>query len=100
MVGTEFLPHPAQPRAGSASLRARHTAWIISTAGAIVFMVIGAGGRGFTNVPSGAIMSTARNVPSLPGNVGDKNDATVHFVVELVDVVLQLQFADVIEKSP
>ena len=45
---------PAEARSGSAWPSAFHIAWMISCATNTVFMVIGAGGRAFTSVPSGA----------------------------------------------
>ena len=48
---------------------------MISCAGNTVHIVSGAGGRALTTVPSGAMISTERNVPSLRGRSASKNDA-------------------------
>ena len=67
------LAQPAQARSGQARASARQTAWTISWPTKTVFMVIGAGGRAFTIVPSGATISTQRYVPSLRGISVSKN---------------------------
>src|SRR3546814_9091577 len=74
VTGAPGLPQPAQLRPGSACPNACQQAWMISQAGAIVFIVIGAGGRGFRMLPSGATISTERNVPSLRGRSAPKKE--------------------------
>ena len=74
VTGAPGLPQPAQLRVGSALPSASQQALMISQAGAIVFMVIGAGGRGFRMLPSGATISTERKVPSLRGMSAPRND--------------------------
>ena len=45
----------------------------MSLAGNIVFIVIGAGGRALTTVPSGACTVIGRNVPWFFGRCGARN---------------------------
>ena len=84
VTGKVFLPQPAQSRAGVGLaerlpahvhdlLRRKHRAH-----------VIGAGGRALTSVPSGAMISTARNVPSLRGRSASKNEAIAAYTAEYV----------------
>ena len=49
---------------------------MISCATNTVFMVIGAGVRAFTSVPSGKRILTLRNAPSFFGRSGSKNEAS------------------------
>ena len=54
------LDHAAQARSGSAWASACQVAITISCATYTVFIVIGAGGRAFTMLPSGAMIVTGR----------------------------------------
>ena len=55
-----ILPQPAQARSGAAFASAIQQAWMISCAGRTVHIVTGAGGRGLTTLPSGALTVTQR----------------------------------------
>ena len=72
------LKKPPGTRLGSAVLKAFRTAPIIAQAGGSVHIPTAAGGNGLTNVPSGAIIFTARKAPLLRGITPDKahNTAT------------------------
>src|SRR5258708_34878811 len=73
-IGKELAPQPAQARSGSAFPSASQHASMISHAGKTVHMVSGAGGSAFTSDPSGAMIRTLWNEPSLRGSAGSKND--------------------------
>src|SRR5216684_1273851 len=57
---------------------------MISCATNTVFMVIGAGERAFTKVPSGSRISTLRKAPSFLGRSGSKNAASAMNTAEVV----------------
>src|SRR5690606_3668453 len=84
VTGAPGFPRPAQLRPGAAWPRACQQAWMISRAGAMVFIVIGAGGRGLRMLPSGATISTERNVPSLRGMSAPKKEESAVYTPDQV----------------
>ena len=75
VIPKTFLAQPAQARSGDATPSAFQQAWMISWAMNTVHMVVAAPSVAFTMLPSGATISIARNVPSLRGMSGSKNEA-------------------------
>ena len=88
MTACTAFDQPAEARSGSAWPSAFHIAWMISWATNTVFMVMGAGARAFTSVPSGRRISTLRKVPSLRGRSGSKNEASA---MNTADVELAIE---------
>ena len=89
MTACTAFDQPAEARSGSAWPSAFHSAWMISWATNTVFMVIGAGARAFTSVPSGRRISTLRKAPSFLGRSGSKNEASAMNTAE-VELAIEL----------